>query len=765
MSLNALGLGFMFTATDLASGVMNNIKQNFQGLEDAAGQKIDNLDKMTRRMGAGLTAAFAGLGGLAASFKMAKAAGEFEKAMARVQLKTHATGEQMKQLEGLAYEMAQEMGVAPVEAALGMKMLGQQGYQVNEILKKLPLFTKFAAAGEIELEESIDLVSQAMRTFKIDSNLMIDAMDQMLQSVDMSSGELKELPIGLARALSGAKMYTNMTLTDTLMIFNAIKDIVASPMLAGTGTSYLASRLALPKYNQMLKQLTGVNVIDKQTGQLRDIISVLAELGPVLDKVGDQKQNAILSKVFGQDGTRGVKAFFSRLKSGWTDSSGVIHKGIEGMIWNMDQIAGAEGNVERNFQKVIATFEGLLSRFSGSLKVVAIELGKPFIEVWKPILDVTIDGLKAFAKAIADMDPQTKKMIAWGVTIASALLLVGGVMGFVGAIAPLLWAGLGLVGEALAGLIPAILGAVVALGWWLVPLIGIGALIYGIQNNLGGLGDTFSDLGKVFTQQGGIIDTVVTFLKTAWDGFVEGFKESFNKIPWGLINNAFNELFDAVGKLMEQLGFFMPDGEGRLIHGFFKMLGGIIGAAVELAAAFVGGIAQVGAAILNVVNKYLKPVVTWIYDNLIAGWLIPLINGLRMIDQFKFLSNPTASIHRWANDTKDELGTERKARFLHATQLDDFGNPIDPDYKGPNVLTPNGPPRAAPPSTATSALALRDFSNQQPGQREDLINYERLAQAVSRIPPPVISIDGEKMVLTFDRARDRLNSERSGKWG
>lgn len=766
MSLNALGLGFMFTATDLASGVMSNIKQNFQGLEDAANTKVDNLDKLTRRMGGGLTAAFVGLGGLAASFKMATGAADFETAMTKVELKTHATGEEMKGLEHLAFNMAEKMGISAVDAAMGMKMLGQQGYETGEILKKLPMFAKFAAAGDIELSESIDLVSQAMRTFNINSELMQTAMDQMLQSVDMSSGELKELPIGLARALSGAKQF-NMTLTDTLMIFNSIKDIVASPMLAGTGTSYIGSRLANPKYAKILKEMTGIDAFDKK-GHTRDILGVLSELGPALDKLDDPHRTEMLSKVFGADGTRGVNAFFSRIKTGWKDADGNMRTGIDGMLYNMDKIAGASGNVERNFSQLIENMRGKINRLSATWGELVIVMGRPFMQVWKPILDLAIDGLTKLAHAIADTNPKVKLLIAWGVTLASFGLVFLGMAMLIGAAWPLVVTGLELMGEALLGVIPAIGGAVAALGWWIIPLAGLGAIIYAASENLGGMGKIFSEVGNEFTRTGGVFDHVVTFFKTAWTSFVEGFKKNFDNIPFGAIADAFTYLFDEVEALMISLGFFTPDGDGKFVHDFFHLLGRVIGGVVSLSAQLIGGVAWLGAGLLHFVNAVLKPVGEFIYL-----WLIrPLLKVLELMQMVSGVDSLTASVRKWSGQGNWAEATD-DARRLHKFDLDDNGNIVTLDKDGKlvepkraNVLNPLSQPNYVDPSSYFPSKGFKRPPTSDVDRAMELSQntIDRLVAAISKMAPPVISVDSDRFALIMERANERLLRERSGKW-
>src|ERR1700742_686486 len=108
MALNSLGLGFLFTATDLASGVMDTVGKNLKGLEEQTGQSIGNIDEMTKKLGAGLVATAVGVGGLKASFNVAGKAASFEAALAAVGAVSNASAEELKLLEQAAIKAGKE---------------------------------------------------------------------------------------------------------------------------------------------------------------------------------------------------------------------------------------------------------------------------------------------------------------------------------------------------------------------------------------------------------------------------------------------------------------------------------------------------------------------------------------------------------------------------------------------------------------------------------------------------------------------------------
>ena len=60
MALNNLGLGFVFTARDLASGAIGNLERNFMSLDRRVGLGTENIQSAFQQLGVGLAVFTAG---------------------------------------------------------------------------------------------------------------------------------------------------------------------------------------------------------------------------------------------------------------------------------------------------------------------------------------------------------------------------------------------------------------------------------------------------------------------------------------------------------------------------------------------------------------------------------------------------------------------------------------------------------------------------------------------------------------------------------
>jgi len=98
VALNNLGLGFVFTAHDLASAKMQGLERNFMSLDRKVGLGTDRITGSFRELGIGLSIMTAGAAMVGGAFALADKAGQFEQAIAAVAAVSGATKDELAQL-------------------------------------------------------------------------------------------------------------------------------------------------------------------------------------------------------------------------------------------------------------------------------------------------------------------------------------------------------------------------------------------------------------------------------------------------------------------------------------------------------------------------------------------------------------------------------------------------------------------------------------------------------------------------------------------
>ncbi|MFV2072219.1 MAG: hypothetical protein ACC742_06150 [Thermoanaerobaculales bacterium] len=84
MALNNLGLGFVFTARDLASAKMQRLERRFSSLDERVTGGTNRMTSAFRQLGIGLAVFTAGAVAVGGALALANAAGRFEQGLAAI---------------------------------------------------------------------------------------------------------------------------------------------------------------------------------------------------------------------------------------------------------------------------------------------------------------------------------------------------------------------------------------------------------------------------------------------------------------------------------------------------------------------------------------------------------------------------------------------------------------------------------------------------------------------------------------------------------
>src|SRR5688572_7286589 len=100
--LNHHGLGFVFTARDLASDTIARVERSYASLDERVGLGSNRMDRAFRDLGVGAGLATAGLIGLVGAFALASVSGKFEQAIAQVGAVSNASAADLQGLKDAA---------------------------------------------------------------------------------------------------------------------------------------------------------------------------------------------------------------------------------------------------------------------------------------------------------------------------------------------------------------------------------------------------------------------------------------------------------------------------------------------------------------------------------------------------------------------------------------------------------------------------------------------------------------------------------------
>jgi TP901 family phage tail tape measure protein len=578
--LNHMGLGFVFTAQDLASAKLRGLEQNFVRLDNTTQASAARIGASFRSIATGFGVLAAGGVAVGGAFALANQAGKFEQGLASVAAVAQASTHEL----GLLREEAIRAGIltqfSPEEAAMGLRDLAQAGFNARESIDLLVPVLDLAGGslGELGPQEAAGLAAQAMKAFGIATTDASLAVDQMLQAVNVFALGASELPLALGVASRGAQAM-NQSLTETLVALGLVKNIIPGVERASTAVAVAMERMAETDVQQKLRKL-GVTVVDGQ-GQFRSFLDIVGEMAPALDRMTEASRAAFLIETFGREALGGVNAILTQVTNGIRTSTGETLRGADALAYLRSQFENAGGTASRFREQMLDTFEGQKTLLTGTLQTLAIVVGEPFAQVLKPVVTAVTDALNLVIRAVQAIPAPVKKAFAGFVAVAGSVVALLGAVVVAKASIGLFLAGMKLLGVTVASVVATLLPAALLLG---VLAAAVAGFALAVRRDIGGLGTFFErtyERIKLFTQamgqlleEGGFsgavreelnrvenqglktfairVFQVVFRIKRFFGGLVDGFRDAIDRSQ--LIFFRFAEALRGLGEALGLVG-------------------------------------------------------------------------------------------------------------------------------------------------------------------------------------------------------------------
>ena len=298
-------------------------------------------------------------------------AADFEAAMSRVQAATGASSAELKALKTAAEDASKNSAYSAVQSAQALEALAKAGLNTKESITALPSVMALAAAGDIELAQSAEIVTRTMAGLGIAADDTARIADVLAKGANASNTSVR----GLAEALSYAAPVARsagLNLEQTVAIIGKFADAGIDASRAGTALNAILTQFIDPasKFKSELSSL-GINT--------RDFEKALQALAAA----GEKGEKAILAV-----GTEAGPAL-----------RGLLNQGIPALTELKSQLDGAAGSAAATADTMQNNLNGALHQFSSAWDGVKNALGEPVL----PVLTAAVRDLTSnFRGAVED---------------------------------------------------------------------------------------------------------------------------------------------------------------------------------------------------------------------------------------------------------------------------------------------------------------------------------------------------------------------------
>ena len=231
------------------------------------------------------------------------------------------------------------------------------------------------------LNKVMDLTNYAGNKFAVTSADVGIALQNSAAALQANGVSMEE-SVGMVVAM-------NEVLQDSSKSGNALKSISAG--LAGVGVSAKDGTVQLTKSGMALKEIAGIDVWNKKTGEIKDMYEIMDELYDKWDDLSEAEQNALGTAIAGKTQLNA----FNALLSNWKTAKQYVQDYKQGLTI---------GSAEKENLKYLDSIQGKWNVIKENLKEVANTLVSS--DMAKGFLDgliIITDGLNSFVKGFSNI--------------------------------------------------------------------------------------------------------------------------------------------------------------------------------------------------------------------------------------------------------------------------------------------------------------------------------------------------------------------------
>lgn len=560
-------------------------KTSLESFQKQTGSTFERVGKTMQSVGKSLTKGVT-LPLLAVGAYATKTGAEFESAMSKVSALSGATGKDLSTLEKAAREMGRTTRYGSTEAANALSYMSLAGWDTQQMVKGLKPVLNLASAGQMDLAQASDIVTDMMSMFGLEAEQAGRATDVFAVAQANSNTTVSQLGEALKKSGSAAAA-AGQSLEDTSAVLGVLANNGIKGSEAGTALNAMFRDLqAAAVDGKVAIGDTSVAVYDAN-GNMRSMVDIIADVEKATEGMTQEQKHNALASIFQQ---RSLKGMNTLLNSG----SGELKK-LQGELNNSTGAAQTmademDNNLKGSFMKLKSAME---------------DIGIAISQMTSGPLKAIVDWAKDLALKFQELSPRAQQLIVIFGAVAAAIGPLLWIFGSIIQKIPAVITGFKLLGVAF-GAITSPVGIVIA-GITAI----VGALIYLWKTNeqfreavistwtiikayavqiWNGIKDGIQQAWEaLITYLQPAIQAVADFVKDIWGGLVSWWQEH-NEMFRQAATNVWNAIKTVVIVSMKAIQFVMQyvwpliemivrlawDGIKNVIQGAIDVITGII---------------------------------------------------------------------------------------------------------------------------------------------------------------------------------------------
>lgn len=351
---------------DQASGPARALMGTLNKLRNAARSQAGMFSGLTGQL-AMLTGGAASIYGVTRGFASAvNVAGDFEKSMNQLRVVSGATGSQFDAMRKQALELGRTTQYTASQAGEAQNFLAMAGLRSNDILGAMPGTLQLAAAAQMDLGRSADIVTNILTGYGMEVDQLGRVNDVLVKAFTSANTDLSDLGVAFKYAGTVAKA-SGVEFEESAAALALMGNAGIQGSMAGTSLRGAISRMLSPtKAVQKAMKRAGIQFKDTH-GRLLPLADIIEQLEPHAEDAG------LMMDLFGQ---RAGPAM-----------AGLVSQGGTAVRKLTQELSNSEGAAKRAADVQMEGWEGAKRAMWSAFEGLQIAFGNRAIKVLTPFLD------------------------------------------------------------------------------------------------------------------------------------------------------------------------------------------------------------------------------------------------------------------------------------------------------------------------------------------------------------------------------------------
>ena len=332
---------------------------------------------------------------------------DFELKMRQIKVMTDSSADSMRKMSRLTRELGRTTSYTTSQIASGMVEFARAGFSLSEIRNSIKPAMDMAMATGSDLSKSIQVASNAIRSFNLDSLSLGRVSDVITATVNSSTQTLEDF----AEAFHKASPIFNQAgydISELSAAIGVLANLGIKGSIAGTGLARAVQQISKSSVRKVFKEEANIDV--EYGGKLRKITDIFKDMAYHMRSLSSEaEQNEFVQRTLGIIGGRTGMPMISQ---------------FERVDELLAKIRSSMGISSRSADEMERTTYGAVQRIASALDDVSIQLGELLSSSIVGDVETLARGLNSLAASTGALGGMAQQIVRF----VSAFAGLGGVI-------------------------------------------------------------------------------------------------------------------------------------------------------------------------------------------------------------------------------------------------------------------------------------------------------------------------------------------------